>query len=142
MAADPNDVMTIGALSRRCGVPVKTLRTYEDLGLIYTVGRSDGNYRLFGSEALWCVQATETLRRMGLTLAEITDTMQSYTGAGADAFGPRFARLLDAVQQRTEQRIDDLHKRLEMIRQFEAQFAAELAGTKDFGALDPRRASA
>ena len=48
-------VMTIGTLARRTGVPVKTLREYEDLGLIYTVGRSAGNYRLFGEEALWCV---------------------------------------------------------------------------------------
>jgi len=39
--------MTIGALSRRTGVPVKALREYEDLGLIYTVGRSAGNYQLF-----------------------------------------------------------------------------------------------
>ena len=43
--------MTIGALSRRTGVPVKTLREYEDLGLIYTMGRSAGNYRLFEDEA-------------------------------------------------------------------------------------------
>jgi DNA-binding transcriptional MerR regulator len=32
------EVMTIGALSRRTGVPVKALRTYEDMGLLYTVG--------------------------------------------------------------------------------------------------------
>lgn len=44
-------VMTIGGLSRQTGVPVKTLREYEDLGLIYTVGRSAGNYRLFDAEA-------------------------------------------------------------------------------------------
>jgi MerR family transcriptional regulator, copper efflux regulator len=31
--------MTIGPLSRRTGIPVKALRTYEDMGLIYTVGR-------------------------------------------------------------------------------------------------------
>jgi DNA-binding transcriptional MerR regulator len=43
--------MTIGALSRRTGIPVKALRTYEDMGLIYTVGRSPGNYRLFDDEA-------------------------------------------------------------------------------------------
>jgi DNA-binding transcriptional MerR regulator len=36
----PKGLMTIGTLSRRTGVPVKTLRTYEDLGLIYTAGRS------------------------------------------------------------------------------------------------------
>jgi MerR family regulatory protein len=42
------EVMTIGTLSRRTGVPVKALRAYEDMGLLYTVGRSPGNYRLFG----------------------------------------------------------------------------------------------
>jgi DNA-binding transcriptional MerR regulator len=36
-------VMTVGGLSRRTGVPVKTLREYEDMGLIYTVRRSAGN---------------------------------------------------------------------------------------------------
>ena len=63
--------MTIGSLSRRTGVPVKTLRTYEDMGLIYTVGRSPGNYRLFGEDALWCVGVVTGLRGLGLTLDEI-----------------------------------------------------------------------
>ena len=119
MAADPDDVMTIGSLSRRCGVPVKTLRAYEELGLI---------------------RVTETLREMGLTLAEITDMMRSYSAPGAEQLGARFTRVLDAVRNRTEQRMADLQLRLEKIRQFEAQFAEELAGTKDFGASDPRRA--
>ena len=46
--------MTIGTLSRRTGIPVKALRAYEDMGLLYTMGRSPGNYRLFDDEALWC----------------------------------------------------------------------------------------
>jgi hypothetical protein len=35
--------MTVGALSRRTGVPVKALREYEDTGLIYSCGRSPGS---------------------------------------------------------------------------------------------------
>ncbi|MGH7685576.1 MAG: MerR family transcriptional regulator [Candidatus Dormibacteria bacterium] len=139
MAAESDGVMTIGSLSRRCGVPVKTLRTYEDLGLIYTVGRSEGNYRLFGSEALWCVQVTETMRHMGLTLAEIGALLRDYQAPSSAPMGPRLERVLAAVRLRTEQRIADLQLRLEMIRQFETQFAGELAGTSDFGATDPRR---
>jgi MerR family transcriptional regulator, copper efflux regulator len=45
------NAMTIGQLSRRTGVPIKVLREYERLGFVYTLGRSAGNYRLFG-EAL------------------------------------------------------------------------------------------
>lgn len=133
--------MTIGRLSRATGVPVKTLRAYEDLGLIYTVGRSEGNYRLFGSDALWCVQVTETLRQMGLTLAEIEEMARSYLGPGSEPMGPRVRRVLEAVRSRTAQRIAELQLRLEMIQQFQSQFADELSGKKDFRAGDPRSAA-
>jgi MerR family transcriptional regulator, copper efflux regulator len=66
-------VLTIGGLSRQTRVSVKTLREYEDLGLIYTVGRSAGNYRLFDAEAMWCVGVVDTLRALGLTLGEIQE---------------------------------------------------------------------
>jgi MerR family transcriptional regulator, copper efflux regulator len=66
----PN-AMTIGQFSRRSGVPIKVLRDYEDLGFLYTLGRSESNYRLFGEEALWCVQVIQGLRSLGLTLKEI-----------------------------------------------------------------------
>jgi hypothetical protein len=57
--------MTIGQLSRRTGVPIKALREYEQLGLIYTLGRSESNYRLFDEEALWCVQVIRTCAHSG-----------------------------------------------------------------------------
>lgn len=44
--------MTIGQLSQRSGVPIKTLREYEHLGFLCTMGRSESNYRLFSEEAL------------------------------------------------------------------------------------------
>jgi len=50
-------------LSRRTGINVKTLREYEVMGLIYTVGRSPGNYRLFDESALWCIEELEQLRQ-------------------------------------------------------------------------------
>ncbi len=42
-----SQAMTIGQLSRRTGVPIKALREYERLGFLYTLGRSESNYRLF-----------------------------------------------------------------------------------------------
>lgn len=75
-------VMTIGALSRRTGVPVKALREYEDAGLIYTMGRSPGNYRLFDETALWCVGVIGTLRALGLTLAEIRELATTPSTSG------------------------------------------------------------
>jgi DNA-binding transcriptional MerR regulator len=72
------NAMTIGQLSRRIGVPLKVLREYERLGFLYTLGRSASNYRLFGEEAVWCVQVTQGLRSLGLTLNDIRELVTQY----------------------------------------------------------------
>ena len=129
--------MTIGTLSRRTGVSVKTLRSYEDLGLIYTVGRSEGNYRLFGDEALWCVAVVGVLRDLGLTLAEIQELARAYLDDTGNFDGPRLAAVLAAARTRTETRIAELTERLGRIAGFEETFADELAGRADFRSHDP-----
>src|SRR5262249_298618 len=131
-------VMTIGALSGRTGVPVKTRRAYEDMGLMYTVGRSAGNYRLFGEEALWCVGVVGGLRDLGLTLHEIRDLAGAYLQESGEPVGPRLATLLQAVRARTEQRIAILQHPLKRIDEFEAARTAQLTPPADFRAQDPR----
>jgi DNA-binding transcriptional MerR regulator len=130
--------MTIGTLSRRSGIPVKALRTYEDMGLLYTVGRSPGNYRLFDEEALWCVAVVSGLRELGLTLDEIRGVAADYLQNTDEPIGPRLAAVLKAVRARTEQRIEELHERLRLIDGFEQAAAAELTGIADFRDMDPR----
>jgi len=124
--------MTIGALARRTGTPVKTLREYEGLGLIYSVGRSQGNYRLFDQEALWCVEVVRTLRGLGLTLAEIQVLADTYMRRGETRIGPRLAETLNAARSRTEERIDTLRDVVRRIDEFKARHTAELAGSKYF----------
>jgi DNA-binding transcriptional MerR regulator len=132
-------VMTIGTLSRRTGVPVKQLREYADQGLIYTVGRSPGNYRLFGDEALWCVRMINGFRGLGLTVAEMRELTERYLHG--EQIGPRVAEVLAAVRHRTTLRIEALHEQLARLDRFEADNAAELAGRADFRAYDPRDAA-
>ena len=130
--------MTIGTLSRRTGTPVKALRAYEDMGLLYTVGRSPGNYRLFGEEALWCVAVVSGLRSLGLTLEEIRAVAAAYLQDTGEPDGPRLAAVLKAVRARTERQIAELRERLLRIGEFARSRAAELAGLADFHAQDPR----
>jgi DNA-binding transcriptional MerR regulator len=134
--------MTIGTLSRRTGVSVKTLRAYQDMGLIYTVGRSPGNYRLFGEEALWCVGVVGGLRSLGLTLEEIRGLAATYLQDSSEPVGPRLAAVLRAVRARTEQQIAELRQRLQRIEEFELERAAELAGIADFRTEDPHAQAA
>ena len=132
--------MTIGELSRRTGVPVKTLRKYEDLGLVYTVGRSAGNYRLFDESALWCVEVIRGLRSLGLTVAEIGEVAGIYLGQPGQPIGPHLADRLRAARARIDVRIDEFQALRRRIDEFEAAHAAELAGhgDGDLARGDPR----
>ncbi len=112
--------MTIGQLSKLTGVPIKLLRTYEDLGFLCTLGRSESNYRLFGEEALRCVQTVQSLRSLGLTLKEI----QALVIRSCQREGEPFEELLQASLAQALARIDTqistLQARRERILEFQA----------------------
>src|SRR3989442_5940678 len=96
--------MTIGQLSWRTGVPIKTLRDYEQLGLLYTLGRSESNYRLFDEEAFSCVQVIRTMRSLGLTLKEIQELTAIYLTRSGEPLGPQIGEKLGAAVGRIEAR--------------------------------------
>lgn len=131
--------MTIGQLSRRTGVNVKTLREYEGMGLIYTVGRSPGNYRLFDESALWCVDVIRNLRSLGLTVAEIHEIAVIYLGRPEEPIGPHVARRVRAARTRIDARIQELEQLRGRIEEFETLHANELTGDHtNLRASDPQ----
>jgi DNA-binding transcriptional MerR regulator len=54
--------LTIGELSRRTGLPVKTLRFWSDEGLLPPASRSSSGYRMYDEEALVRLDLVRTLR--------------------------------------------------------------------------------
>jgi DNA-binding transcriptional MerR regulator len=82
--------LTIGELSRRTGVPVKTLRFYSDEGLLPPLERSEGRYRLYGDEALVRLDLVRTLREAGLSLDSIKKVLRRETSL-AEALSLRLA---------------------------------------------------
>jgi DNA-binding transcriptional MerR regulator len=122
--------MTIGQLSRRTSVPIKTLREYERLGFLYTLGRSESNYRLFGEEALWCVRVVQGLRALGLTLKEIQNLVAHYL-ADERAGAPREPAdvSLEEYVARALARVDSHIADLQTLRQHICDFQAAWSGT-------------
>jgi MerR family transcriptional regulator, copper efflux regulator len=126
----PSGLMTVGELSRRTGVSVKNLREYTDAGLIYTVGRSPSNYRLFDTDALWCVRWIRQLRGLGLTVAEIRDLTSAHDDPG-QPFGPRLAERLRTSRRRLHARIAELEQTLHRLDAFEAAYHDDLTRQND-----------
>jgi DNA-binding transcriptional MerR regulator len=139
-----DELMTVGRLARRTGLSVKAIRRYEALGLIYSAGRSEGNYRLFDESALWCAQVVSTLRSLGLTIKEIDQLGSAYLNRPDVPIGPRLAAMLDQAEQRIDDRIAELMAVRGRIREYRAEHAAALAGRPgaDLFGQDPRRRQA
>src|SRR3954466_7112784 len=69
--------LTIGELSRRTGVPVKTLRFWSDEGLLPPVTRSRSGYRLYAEDATIRLDLVRTLRDAGLGLEAIKKVLRN-----------------------------------------------------------------
>lgn len=63
--------MNIGELARRCGLSVKTVRYYSDLGLVPEAGRTRSGHRRYEAAAVLRLDFVRTLRELGLDLATI-----------------------------------------------------------------------
>lgn len=68
--------LTIGGLSRRTGVSVKTLRFYSDEALLPPAGRSRSGYRLYTEEHALRVDLIRTLREAGIGLEDIAKVLR------------------------------------------------------------------
>ncbi len=68
--------LTIGELSRRTGIPVKTLRFWSDEGLLPPADRSASGYRLYAAEAHVRLDLVRTLREAGLGLDAIKKVLR------------------------------------------------------------------
>lgn len=73
---------TIGELSRRTGLPVKTIRFYSDEGLLPPTERTDAGYRLYDAAAMARLELVRTLRELGLGLADVSAALSQSTTVG------------------------------------------------------------
>ena len=63
--------MLIGAISRRTGVNIETIRYYERIGVMPTPRRSDSGQRLYDEAQLNRLAFVKRSRELGFTLKEV-----------------------------------------------------------------------
>jgi DNA-binding transcriptional MerR regulator len=73
------EVLTIGRLAHRTGLPVRTLRFWSDEGAVPPVGRSAGGYRLYDAESVARVELVRTLRELGFGLDDVCRVLSGRT---------------------------------------------------------------
>jgi DNA-binding transcriptional MerR regulator len=90
--------MLIGEVAQRSGIPAKTLRYYEDIGLLDPPERTTSGYRRFDPDVLERLTFISSSQALGLTLGEIRSII-----ALRDDGEPPCGHVLDLLVQRSDQ---------------------------------------
>jgi DNA-binding transcriptional MerR regulator len=140
MATVP-EALTVRAAAARLGVTPRTLKYYEELGIVVPA-RSQGRYRLYEGADLEKLERALRLRSLGFSLAAITAMLQQPFEAPADGGLPRLSNgSLKALRLELVQRREALDARIGQVRR-ELKEAASLQAQlkRDIDYVDRRLA--
>ncbi|GGN84196.1 MerR family transcriptional regulator [Actinoplanes lobatus] len=122
--------MRIGDLAARAGVSVRSLRYYEEQGLLVST-RSPGGQRQYTDKEVSRVRFIQRLYAAGLasrTIAELLPCVDSPTAQNADAAWTQLQQERDRITQHIEeltQARDALDQLIAINREHRSRFAAE-----------------
>jgi MerR family redox-sensitive transcriptional activator SoxR len=102
------DVLTIGEVATRSGVPHTALRFYEERGLISSE-RTTGNQRKYRRAVLRRLAFIRTAQRVGLSLEEIRDALETLPDRRTPTKSD-WTRLSQTWRHELDARIDALHR--------------------------------
>lgn len=86
--------LTVGQVAKAAGMTAKTIRYYEQVGVLPPPGRTAAGYRQYGEQAVQQLRFIRRARALGLSLHHLKTLAASLNGGPRTAMRPR---LLEAV---------------------------------------------
>jgi DNA-binding transcriptional MerR regulator len=103
------DLVKIGDFARLAHTNLRTLRYYEEIGLLQPALRSDGGFRYFRQTDLNRVKMIRDLQDLGLQLETIGELLSTRESLGdRKAWLDKVARALREQEQLIDQRVESL----------------------------------
>ncbi len=122
--------LPIAAVCAETGLSARTVRYYEELGLLPGVRRRAGGRRVYGSDELQRLRFIQRLKTLGLTLVEIRELNAVHAlGGSTQAMLARLAELLDRRLGELDDRIGELTTLREEIERYRDGVARRAAGS-------------
>jgi MerR family transcriptional regulator, copper efflux regulator len=128
IAAAGSDRMQIGEVAERVGLSLRTVRFYEEEGLVIPAGRSEGGFRLYTEEQIDRLLLIKQMKPLGFTVEQMRELLAAHDVVGSSDAAPR-----DRAAARTQiaafadlaaERCDDLRTKLANGEGFTAQLRA------------------
>jgi MerR family copper efflux transcriptional regulator len=120
--------LTIGAVARRAGVAIDTIRYYEREGLLPEPARRPSGYRSYGEDTVAQLRFIRRAKNLGFTLEEIRELL---------ALSADRQRGVKAVKQRAQRRLAEIEARIAELERVRAGLAELIEACPGHGAPAP-----
>ena len=119
-----NKFLKIGEVALSSGLPIKTIRYYEDIGLLVpTVERSSSHYRLFSPQVLTRLAFIKRAQSLGLNLNEIQQILDVHDQGELPC---------GEVRQHLEAKVVEIAKQIEALKLLKAELQGILSGWQEW----------
>jgi len=123
---------SIGHLAEKVGLTPRTIRYYEELGLLDTVKRLEGGRRIYTDDDLRRLKFIKRLKILGLTLAEMKELEDIYKIHRTNKkVLPRLLELLDRRLEETRNKIRSLSRSEGELLQYRERIKEKLKGIEE-----------
>lgn len=128
-------LLKIGEVADRVGLSLRTVRYYEEVGLLEPAGRSPGGFRLYSEEAVRRLEVLKAMKPFGLTLEQIRELMElmdrvdandAKGGAHSKAELEELRAALGRYVDRADQRIAQLNEHAQEVGRLRDRIVARL----------------
>jgi DNA-binding transcriptional MerR regulator len=121
------DFLSIGELSSQLEMSQRTIRYYEEIGLLNSIKRVEGGRRIYTEKDLRRLKLIKRLKIMGMTLSEMQEleSMWSYEKSNEKVL-KRLMELLNNHLKRLEDRIADLDILRHEILEYQERIRAKI----------------
>ncbi|MEU3250858.1 MerR family transcriptional regulator [Streptomyces sp. NPDC006997] len=116
--------MQIGEVAERTGLSLRTIRHYEEVGLVIPSARSKGGFRLYTESDVDRLMVIRRMKPLDFSLEEMRDLLEITDRLGVAGDKPggeereRLRARLDSYRRVADERCESLRARLEMAEEF------------------------
>lgn len=110
MNTPADQFVQIGELAKKLGITTRTIRYYEEIGLMGPPERLGGGTRTYNRDDILRLKFILKLKELGITLKEMQELAENFD-VNQQAFGkitPKLLEILDAHISKVDQKIANL----------------------------------
>lgn len=123
---DATDLHQIGVVADTVGLSLRTIRHYEEVGLVVPSGRSQGGFRLYTDADIDRLVQVKAMKPFGFSLDEISEVLDLRAAVRSATATPAIATRLAELHEQATAKCADQQRQLDDARRYLDDLGHEL----------------